>query len=312
MPTSLSKIKILIITTTILLLFAILILEWQFSALRTAPRIDRSLYLTDANLVIVVQPEKVPTFIHSLAQEISGKNIPNWALKKVIPYELGMSFTQDETNSQVDINTFISTKRFANATKSISLSSIENRITWDSDNLQSPSHGILLANGNIQADEDALEQVLYQWGNSGRRVPKSISGDHFFELLFDNRAGQAYLSMASMMTAFDFKFSEENMKIMLSSIQFVTILRAYADISEDDTMSIAIDMEIVPTARNRVGVVNLKGAIDEGFAELGKQLNESHGIQIEGSSDWNEMTIEFRYTISNATPFIAQYLPTMN
>jgi hypothetical protein len=75
-----------------------------------------------------------------------------------------------------------------------------------------------------------------------------------------------------MMTAFDYKFSKVNMDILLSSIQFVVMLRAYADVSEDDVMSISIDMDIIPSARNRVGVLNMKGAIDEGFAELGKQL----------------------------------------
>lgn len=312
MPTSPSKAKIALVVGGILLLSVAVLVEWQFDGIRVAPRIDRATYLAEANLVLVVQPEKAPAFIQSLAHQISGKEFPVWVLGRILPYEMGIGFTENEADGEVDITVYGSLKRFAAVLRRIIPSDIDNEISWEPDEIQIPSEGIVLATGSVETDVDAQEQVLYQWGTSGRLVPKTVSGNHFFEVLFDNRAGQAYLSLASMMTTFDVKFSEKNMKVMLSSIQFVTMLRAYIDVSENDVMSIAIDMDIIPSARNRVGVINLKGAIDEGFAELAKHQNESHGILIEGSSNWNEMTIEFRYTIDNATPFVAQYRPVID
>ena len=295
----------------ILLLLTLVIAEWRFNAVRTSPHIYRNTLTQDANVVIVVQPEKAPHFVQSLVREVSGYSVPMWILRASMPHEFGVALLEDEATGVVDISVYGSLKRFGIAVVSMdalsSLSALENRIDWEPDGLSSPQRGVLLGTASIISDVDALDQIFLQWGEPGLLVPKSISGDHFWELMFDNRAGKAYLSMASMMTAFDYKFSKENMDILLSSIQFVVMLRAYADVSEDDVMSISIDMDIIPAARNRVGVLNMKGAIDEGFTELGKRLVESHGIQVEGGSDWNEMTIEFRYTIDQATQFVGHY-----
>lgn len=294
------------------LLLAIIIAEWQFNALRTAPPADGSAYVDGANVVVVVQPGRAPHFIQSLAREVSGYSIPMWILNASMPHEIGMSFVEHEDNGEVGIQVYGSLKRFGNTILSMDalspLNSLEDRINWKPDEMTSPRRGLLLATGSVESDADALDQVFLQWGDSGLLTHKSISGGHLWELLFDNRAGKAYLSMASMMTAFDYKFTEKNMNILLSSIQFVTTLRAYADVSEDDVMTIAIDVDIIPSARNRVGVLNMKGAIDEGFAELGKRLAENNGIRIEGESNWNDMTIEFRYTINHATLFVGQFL----
>ena len=306
------KTRILIAVFGALGVLALLVAELVFGAIRSAPRVDRSAFIDDANLVMVVQPEKAPKFMESIAREATGYTIPSWLLQRSMPHELGIAFTENESNSEIHVSAYGSMQRFAKSVLFLDhakhLDSTIDEIQWNPTSIEQPQRGILQASGIVQPDLDALDQVYLQWGESSLLVPKTVSGDHFWELLFDNRAGKAYLSMASMMTAFDYKFSEKNMEIMLSSIQFVTEARAYADISENDILEITIDMDIVPSARNRIGVLNLKGAIDEGFAEFNRRMeDEGSDIRIEGSSDWNEMTIEFRYTVNKATPFALKY-----
>lgn len=312
MPNVPSKKRIILIAFAVTCMIFLGVAEFYFNALRSAPRIDRKTLSKKSNLVILLQPDKAPGFIHSLAVEFTGRPIPAWLLPLATPHEAGVFVSENIENDTVEILVYTSLKRFCNPVVTMSqshaLNSIVKQISWSPDHLESPERGLLVANGIIDSDVDALDQIYLQWGKEGVLVPRSLSGHHLWELLFDNRAGKAYLSMASMMTAFDFKLEQEHMDILLSSIQFVNTMRAHADVTEDDVLHISIDLDIVPTARNRIGVINMKGAVDEGFAELGKALSKRHGIQVEGNSEWNETTIEFRYTINKATPFVTEYL----
>lgn len=312
MPNSPSKKRIALIGFAVLILIFLAVAEFHFNALRSAPQVDRKTLSKKSNLTIIVQPDKAPGFIHSLAEELAGRSIPAWLLPFATPHEAGVFFSENMENDTVEILAYTSLKRFSKPAESMSqsraLDSFVKQISWTPNQLVSPERGVLVASGAIDSDIEALDQIYLQWGEEGVLVPRSISGQHLWELLFDNRAGKAYLSMASLMTAFDVKLKSEHMDILLSSIQFVTTMRAYADVTEDDVLHIAIDIDIVPTARNRIGVVNLKGGIDEGFAELGKALKKRHNILVEGSSGWVDTTMQFRYTIDQATPFITDYV----
>ena len=110
--------------------------------------------------------------------------------------------------------------------------------------------------------------------------------------------------MASVMAAFDFELNPNDTDITLSSFQFVIAARMFVDVVEDDVFEIGIDIDIEPAARNRMGVINMKGGIDEAFAELGKRLQRDRGVTVSGGSEWNEFTIEYRYRIDKASIFV--------
>ena len=143
------------------LLLAIIIAEWQFNALRTAPPADGSAYVDGANVVVVVQPGRAPHFIQSLAREVSGYSIPMWILNASMPHEIGMSFVEHEDNGEVGIQVYGSLKRFGNTILSMDalspLNSLEDRINWKPDEMTSPRRGLLLATGSVESDADALD-----------------------------------------------------------------------------------------------------------------------------------------------------------
>ncbi|MFP6582364.1 MAG: hypothetical protein VCD00_07380 [Candidatus Hydrogenedentota bacterium] len=291
----------------VLLVFGVIIAEYQLRILRTTPRHDRDAVVKDTTIQIVVHPERAQDFLHAYAEQRTGRSIPRWLFDRVLPYEAGLLISDDNDEATLQFRPYVSVPHLGpfvlRPIKDFDLNSITDRIDWSPTTPQHPEDGLLYGDGTFPAASEALDAVFLQWGNSRALKPLTASDKPFVEFIFDNRQGKAYLAMASLMAAFDYEFDRQETNITLSSFQFVIVMRARLNIVKEDVLDIEIDIDIEPIARNRVGVINIKGGIDEAFSELGERLKRDHGITVSGESTWNEMTIEFRYQIDQAGAF---------
>jgi hypothetical protein len=287
---------------------ALVIAEWQLQFLRTAPPANRSALAPNPNLQLLLQPQKAPGFIHTVAEQQAGRSIPQWLLNRAMPYEMGVLFYEGESSDNIQVTAYSSMPHLAKpATRFLQgtpLSEIDSDIEWAQETVSLPVAGLVQAQGSVPADSETNEAVFYQWGSAKPLTSMSLTGDHFGEMVFDNRAGQAYLSLASFMTAHGLDFGENHDKI-LASFQFVISMRAHVNITANNEAKVFIGIEIQPENKNKLGVGALHGGLKEAFVELGKTLEAQHQIALTGDSDWNENVIEFNYTIENATQVAA-------
>ena len=299
-----TKFKKPVLVIAVLLCFGLLIAEWQLQFVRTAPRIDRNTLVSRPNLQLLLQPQKAPDFIQAIAEQQTGRSIPGWLIKRVLPYEMGMLFYEDKDSPDIQLHSYTSMPHLAKAAyrvlQSTELSTIDSNIQWQSPTVQWPETGVLTAQGSVEADAVTSDAVFYQWGEARPLTTLPLSGNHFGEMVFDNRAGQAYLTMVSFMKAHGLDFGEDHSKI-LASFQFVISIRANVNVTANNQLKVYLGIEIQPEHKNKLGVGTLHGGIQEIFAELGKTLESKHGIKLSGGSEWNENVIEFNYLIENAT-----------
>lgn len=302
-----SRLATILKIAAVLLVFGFIVAEYQLQILRTTPLHNRDAIVTDTTIQIVVHPERAQDFLHGYAEERAGRSIPRWLFNRVLPYEAGLLISDDNDEATLQFRPYVSVPHLGplafKPMKDFDLNSITDRIDWSPTTPQQPEDGLVYGDGTFPAAPEALDAVFLQWGNNRGLKPLTASDKPFVEFIFDNRQGKAYLAMASLMSAFDYEFDRQETNITLSSFQFVIVMRARLNIVKEDVLDIEIDIDIEPVARNRVGVINIKGGIDEAFSELGERLKREHGITVSGESAWNEMTIEFRYKIDQAAEF---------
>ena len=289
-------------------LVVMVIAELQLQVIRTAPSVDRETLMERPAIQMVVVPEHAPGFLHRVAEKRAERSIPRWLFDRFMAREMGLLLSEDGGDERILVHTYASLPHAASfVAKQASRREVQDRvseITWTESGVHSPHNGLVVLNGSVAAEREALDAVFFQWGERRSPSPLAVTGDHFFEMVFDNRSGQAYLAMASLMSAFDFELDPNDTDITLSSFQFVITARIFVDVIEEDVFEVAMDFEMEPSARDRLGVINLRGGIDEAFSELGKRMERDHGVTISGESDWNENVIEFRYRIDSASGFL--------
>ena len=114
--------------------------------------------------------------------------------------------------------------------------------------------------GTVPMEPEAHEAAWYLWKQSFKPAPLRLEGGHFIEVVMDNRDGGAYLSVASILHAFDIKPNEAETDISLSSLKFVTQSRMHADILNDGSLTMYLSITIKPEAPT--GSVRRSGSID--------------------------------------------------
>jgi len=303
MESKASKLKMIALAIGILLLLVLLIAEWKLAFIHSDPRVDRSDYTDKRNIQVLVQPQLAPDFTHAIAEHQSGRSIPQWLFNHMLPYEMGAFFYEGTTSDNIDVSCYTSMPHLSKAANYIlqshDLSILDKNIRWNQKTATHPKAGLIVANGSVPPDTTTNEVFFYQWGDQRPLTTLSLSGDHFAELVFDNRAGQAYLSMASFMAAHGLDFGDDHKKL-LASFQFVISIRAHIDITPDNTLQVYIGIEIQTENKNKIGVGTLHGGIKELFAEMGRRLEATHDITLSGGSEWNYNIVEFNYTFDDA------------
>jgi len=131
-----------------------------------------------------------------------------------------------------------------------------------------------------------------------------LSEEHFIEGLFDNRIGSGYLAMASLLKAFGIELDENKQNISLSSFQFVLSTRLAIDVLNDNSVKFRMVIEVLPEAKQRLAVINLKVGLDDVFETYRHTLKSDYGITMTGGSEQTNHVIEYKYRIENAVKLV--------
>jgi len=163
---------------------------------------------------------------------------------------------------------------------------------------------MLTLNGRLPMEVQAQEAVWYEWDRTIIPTPLELEGGHFIEFAADNREGGFYLVLASLLDAYDIRLDEQEQDISLTTFYFVVSARIVADITTDERLKIQMAIEFQKGTENRVGVINLKVAIDDFIEAWRNELFDMHGLVLDGTSEWEENVLHYRYTLDDALEFM--------
>ena len=277
----------------------------RWGAVTAAPAISLSpVPGSDRVIYAAIDPGRAAGAIQAVVESWAGRGVPAWMIGMALPHALYGGLGTDYDSGQIALRFLLNERRLGPLLASnLVVLDIPGRfpeISWGPAGVVLERRGAISLDGDIPMEPEAREAVWYSWNQSFERTPLELDGGHAFEILADNRSGGAYLAVASLLEAFDYELNEDEQKISLSSLKFVVQARASVDLLDDGAAMIVLSLEIAPEAVERVGIVNLKVGIDEGFDTWTANLDEQHGIDLTGASAWKDNVIEWRYTLDRA------------
>jgi len=301
-----------IIVAAILMIGLLIFAHAYFGALVSAPPTNRTDLSPTPVAVILIQPRKAAPFIHALVNRQSPVKIPRWALDRSLPYEATILLSENTKGDYIDIHALLTMPRFAPlATRYMNDNNLRENmpeVNWNPHEVQRPQSGTILLEGSVPMEEDTLDDVWMQWNQSIQPAPLAMAEGHFIEGLFDNRIGAGYLAMASLLYAFDIDLDDQEQKISLTSFQFVLSMRLAIDITNDNAVEIYFIIEVLPEAKQRLAVINLKVALDDAFENMKTDLAREHEIVMTGEMKQTENIIEYTYRIEDAMSYVELWL----
>jgi len=290
---------VLAFALVVLAVIAAVILEARFSVLRSAPRVDRLSVVEGPSIMAVVNPQALSERMATQLRERVGFWVPNWIVRRALPYEVTLLTASDYDDQEIDLTFFVNAPHFASAmvsgVKRASLEERFERIDWAADGVTKTAAGAFTVGGTVPMEDEAQETAWYLWKQSFKPAPMPVEGGHLVEVVMDNRDGGAYLAVASLLHALDMEPDPVETDISLSSLKFVTESHLFADVLQHGELRTILSIEIKPEAVKRLGVLNLKGGIDELMQAWAERLQERHEIGLTGSSRWDDNVMVFEY-----------------
>ena len=301
------ELRVAAIAFAIALFAGTVYLELRFAVFRASPRVDLAGLAEDpsTSIVVVINPELAMDQLRPLLNERAGFAVPNWIVRRILPYAVTIVTASDYDNAKVDLTVFLNPRRFGppiqREVNAIGLQSSVPEIQWAPEGLIERGPGVFSVSGSVPMEPEAQEAAWYLWNQSFKPSAIPFQGAHFIEVVMDNRDGGAYLAVASILHAFDIDLDEGETDISLSSLKFVTKARMSIDVTPTDLLLFRLAIEVRPDAVNRLGVINLKVGIEELLAEWSERLFTEHEIVLEGKNEWNENVMLFQYRLKGAS-----------
>jgi len=167
--------KITLCMSAILAVLLLVIAEFRYEALFSAPKTDRSQINSQPSAILLIQPRKAAPFINALVDRNSPLPLPDWVVNTYLPYEAGILISDDESGQSIHIDAYTSLPRMSRfLTRELNQYQALDRIPdvhWDPKVAQNPEEGLILFEGTVPMDEGILNDVWLQWNQSIQPPP---------------------------------------------------------------------------------------------------------------------------------------------
>lgn len=285
----------------------------KYEFLRAAPRIEHGDILNlHPSIRVIVDPAKVSDIVKNMIEEQVEREIPDWLLTRILPYEISAIFNSDLDKGIVKIRLMINERRFgpliAAQFNAIDIPGRFPELQWDAKGMIPYRRGALTLNASLPMEEVARVDAWYTWNQTGLRRPLALDGTHLFEVMGDNREGGAYLVAAALMEAYDYELDETEQDVSFTSFQFVTKMHLTGDMVGSDALKLRLTMEVIEEFKDRVAVVNLKAFLDRGLESLTEDFAKYHDIEFTGESRKDNNVMVFEYTLEDLSKTIGLYI----
>ncbi|NIA13584.1 MAG: hypothetical protein GWP08_05840 [Nitrospiraceae bacterium] len=301
-----SRVFLIILVVIVLAVVVVgVVVDRKFGAIRTSPKVSHTTLVSESTRALaVVDAPNLKGFIERHFLQDTG--IPPWALPLALPYEAALVVDADLGTNDLSPTIFINDKRLApvilellNGTPLPAPLS-----TWFSGaQMQREKPGVLTLKGSAKVEPGLLGQIRALWPNTDVGEPIQTEGGHLAEIILDNRDGSAVALVGAVMQTQGQNLGEIINEGRLGMIKDLAFVRIQADVTDDDTLNLRIEIECTPGAER--GTVAMMGfALDFALAQAKSQATPM-GISLEWQSEVVEKTVVYNITIKDWTPLLA-------
>lgn len=281
-------------------------LDRQYAFLWAAPRVPHEQVFTmHPSIRATADPVKLRSLVLATVEDQFPSSPPAWLIDLVLPYAVFVAFAADHQGMKTPVQLFVNDRRLGPViAEQFNLAGVTERfprIQWSHEGMVRARAGVLTLEGAVPMDAKAQADALLEWNPGLKRSPLEFLGGHLFEAVADNRDGGAFVVMASLMKAYDFDLDREVEDVSLTTFLFVISARLTIDLRADDAFVMHLEIEVVPEAKDRIAVINLKAALDRGLESLTERLREDHDIVMTGASGWDANVMKFDYVLPRAS-----------
>ncbi len=290
------------------LVIAAWVVDRRYAALRDAPRISHETIAKPHTVVrIVVDPSRCQELIEKALAGQEG--LPGWVVSRAVPYEMALLFDVDLDAGKTGVTVFVNERRFGpvivDSVNQAGVARLFRPVKWTPPGLVRKDRGILLLEGTIPIDAETLDFTWTRWVHSITLAPLEIEGNHLAEAVFDNRDGKAYAVISALWGPHGAAPSDqETWQNIMKFATKITSVRFHADLVSDDELSVQGLIECNRHAEPGVPDA-IKFFIDMANAANREALAELYGIEFEGSTSVEGMTVKGGYSLRHVDKLLA-------
>jgi hypothetical protein len=233
-------------------------------------------------------------------------DVPPWLVDRVMPYESTLVMKIDNSTGLLNLELFLNEQMFGPVMAEQLNNNLQNMnvegITWAPEGVLHPQRGVVTVSGSTPLDRDLLDVTQAEWGDAMPRAPLSMEGDHFIEILLDNRDGATHV-LSTLLTdtgASDDQMMDLTIALFGNAIRQTESIRIFADPSDNDGLDVRFRI-LCSESSGRSGVESVKTVLDTAMSQL-EPLATIPGLNFSGSSTFSGRTVEAEYQLS---PFSA-------
>jgi len=265
--------------------------------LREEPRVPYDDMVTEeTGIRAVFYPEHLP---EAFLERMTEGHAP-WLVNWVMPYEVAFLGVPDIAQSAMDVRVAVDSRRLGRFIPSFVNNNLAlaqgGRVEWSEEGLRRVQRGRLLLDGNMRLDPETMVQVDSRWAGVRPRMPLPMDEEHLFEFMLDNRMGMAYALAGTYMTPPDGEL-DPMMQMGLESLRDLIYVHGQANFINDNDIRIDLRFECDPDGSESTphAVQLLLGMM---MAELRDELAVTYGMELDGTSELDEFTVEGEYILT--------------
>ena len=304
-----TKSRVFLIIVVVILLAVVVagvVVDRKFGAIRTSPQVSHATLVSkNTRALAVVDAPNLKGFIERHFLKDAG--IPPWTLPMALPHEAAFVVDADLGTNSINPTIFINDKRLAPVIieflDSISLPAPLS--DWFAGaQLRREESGVLTLKGNAKVEPGLLGQIRALWPNTDVGEPIQAKGGHLAEIVLDNRDGSAVGLVGAVMQSQGINLAETLNEGNLGTIKELSFVRIQADIADDDTLNVRLDLECTP--ETEPGMVGMMGfAVEFGLAQAKSQVIPM-GASMEWQSEIVGKTVVYNITVKDWVPLLEQ------
>ena len=303
---SIKKVLLVILLVIVIgVAIAAIIVDSKFAVLRWSPRVSyQTLVKPETRLQMVVDVPRAEKFIKQ--QLLKDARVPEWVLKRALPYEAALIITPDNVLGDMNVTLFINDQRLAPIIieKANQIQLPKPLSEWFTEKMTMKERGMLTRKGAASMDRMLLSKLKTQWKNAAPPAePLKIAGGHLVEVVLDNRDGGALAIICTMLAAQGLPAADFITEGRMGVVASIASLRIQADIMPDKALKVHLELECGPEVEPSMAAVIAMG-LDVGLGQV-QPMAKAKGIDVQGKSTVSGKTVKGDYTIPDFEAILA-------
>ena len=264
----------------------VMVLDRKYEFLFPAGRVPHEqLASPDMGVRVSIQPAFASDYLLQLLKQ--QQDVPEWAFARILPYEI--AFVLEPKGDRIESTFYVNAQRFGpqivSYIRDTRLASRISLVQWNAAEPEWRDRGILVLQGTLPIDANAQAIAAGAWSRSAAQAPLILEGNHFVEAAIDNRSGDGFVTILSLLTANGVPDAQLDRASYEQLTHTIAEVRLTADVVDTNEVDITLRLVCDPNTYQEMA-----GAIDflypALYAQVQQLLADTYGAELDGTIGW--------------------------